>query len=508
VAVKVLGQPSSLGAILADLSVPHNPLCNPIYFLAGVSGVLFAPPTDLYGMACAVYYRTTRDVTEFGTHDPEVWDRWLYVAEAMAAAGAFPFCVGERRGAREMIMESSSGKRLWDALVRANEEGPPRMTKSYNLKANETLGAGKAPRTIASIEPYILAMTAPWSRSMTTVLKNHWDGSFHFSAGGRSCVMLYCAGLGIAEVLRRVNFLSAHSSAFLVAGDDMLMHHRALLLESDASMCDITLGAGPLLYADFVVMKSMGLPVDVINVLMDISRVPIVVLPKASNGFLSVQCKLPPQNCTGTTITSVGTTWRIAMVNVYHMVYSPHDDLRSSALDMGMSFKVKVVTWEQATFLRCHFIRNQDGALEMTNLPSLMLKICKVMKDPVALTRLPVVQAYQQYAYGLSRSIFVSRRYPMLGAMLRLYDRMGRDHGVQVDAHESNWEYKLQPGPLTADVGAPGDSRAQAVSFIFERYGLTMFDIVEIEALFDAVDVLPCLVAHPAFARLAEVDYS
>jgi len=128
------------------------------------------------------------------------------------------------------------------------------------------------------------------------------------------------------------------------------------------------------------------------------------------------------------------------------------------------------------------------------------------MRDPCSLVEKGAT--YQEAAwtclFAIWASVQVPDHYPILGAFKRLA-RRGKHSKAKLrpEAKLGAWFedsiYKVRAAEL---------SREQGLAMVADRYDLSEQDIEAMEEQILSVKVLPCVLCHPGFCTLRDVDYS
>ena len=173
--------------------------------------------------------------------------------------------------------------------------------------------------------------------------------------------------------------------------------------------------------------------------------------------------------------------------------------------DLYLTAKLKTSeSLENCTFLRGFFWGAQD-VCGWSVLPSTVLKIGKLMRDPRDLFKGDAQSVYAAALDAICSSISVPEDYPILGAFVAMAKRLRATHAgatqrsrTSMQLFVEDHQYKLR----SAD--AP---RSVVLKFMLDRYNIDEQTVLECEALLDRVVSLPVLICHPAFERMREVDY-
>jgi hypothetical protein len=100
-----------------------------------------------------------------------------------------------------------------------------------------------------------------------------------------------------------------------------------------------------------------------------------------------------------------------------------------------------------------------------------------------------------QYAYGMAAGMGdVPKHYPILGVFREKLYNLGREGAIIRNKYKPMSEMNH-----TLD-------RSYILGWMFDRYGITEEEVLEVEAIIDNIPSLPYFIGHSVFTRLAE-DY-
>ena len=173
--------------------------------------------------------------------------------------------------------------------------------------------------------------------------------------------------------------------------------------------------------------------------------------------------------------------------------------------DLYLTAKLKTAeVLEECTFLKGFFWAEGYEA-DWSVLPSTVLKVGKLMRDPRSLFHGDQPDVYAACLDAVCSSVQVPEDYPTLGAFVSMAKRLRADHaGAQIAprVHLSNFmedhQYKLRTSSAT---------RRVVLAFMLQRYGISEEEVIECELLLKQVKRLPVLICHPAFEKMRAVDY-
>jgi hypothetical protein len=513
---------------------------NLMYPLLITSGVLWMPANNAVNLLAAVLSRVHRNTEPIEDSlcrgRRQTWTelgKWFsfYVKNAKL----------KNMSLEEAVREMGSRKHR---ILRANEEqlkvGTHR-SKGITVKWNETIGLKNdenfgwylRPRAIVNLHPSYHADTAMWAKVSMKWLKKMFEGFTIFNAPLiRNTLSLqtridfrYAIGTGrnAVELGRIMDRLQAGAYSWIItAGDDSLakfdrvnrfsgtqMH--GCFIENDMRMCDQSQGVGPLSDSYRQWKGAMGVPEEVLNIYDDQFKGNYKAKKVGSNEKLlevigSVGYQLP----TGTTATT-----EINTINVFlgHVFAFQNPDVKFDDSMKHLGFDSKPKFFEQhelykTTFLKGWFIKDDDGNHVWIPLPSLVLKIGKVLNDPCIITKEKnYILAVAKMAYLISSSMLIDRKYPILGDFLSVFDRLGIAwHYTSEDLEKTFESFQFKPWKDERFSLTPR-MVGQIVENIEYRYGLVSQELCRLKRHFENVQALPSIIFDPAFERMRDVDY-
>lgn len=420
------------------------------------------------------------------------------------------------------------GKQRGDRILAADaalDMGEVDQRKTMTVKWNETIPVKRVgdvfvltPRIITNLSPQYHSLTLPYARQLADIMHVVFNGQvlpFCDDAGIR---IHFCSGYNGADLDRAGDDLDDSSCTTLcVAGDDSYARLSASFdpatpfIEADFSKCDHTQDENPLIFCHLALLRELGFPEAVLEVLQRAFTIAYRV--KRQDVTIDGDCEI--QMPTGVSVTTTVTT----LTNITYfcstlyrkfMKYTADGQIAwtAEAARMGLQIKSKVLAHiTEGTFLRGSWLVARDGIHEYAwvPLPSAVLKIGKIMKDPKTIARgalnpQAVIGRCVALSYGpLDTSV------PILGAFLRALNRAGHDSDDN-RARDSIVD-NVYENPFRVIAAPRQIHREFAVMWACHRYNITSTDIVRVEALLDTVVRLPAYVQDPVFVRLLEVDY-
>jgi hypothetical protein len=166
----------------------------------------------------------------------------------------------------------------------------------------------------------------------------------------------------------------------------------------------------------------------------------------------------------------------------------------------------------QVVFLRGWWRVGVTGDRVFLPLAGMVAKLGKISGDPVTVTRqenrprLSMPQAIKRVANSVAACYRIDTKYPIFGAMMATYRRLGESAGIVEDKNRviERAAYKaLYEDDADIMMVDQGDSLAAMAT----RYGVSPHEILELDKMIRGVQGLPALVRHPLLFRLTELDY-
>lgn len=494
-----------------------------IYPVLITSALMFSPSKTPANLMNAVVFRIHNDPFVNSDPAPQRWALWDNLTTSMVKQSLFDHTPEEvctiEQAAREM---GKKGERILRAHL-ADERGEHlTLYKKINVKCDETIPmkmvGGQTmlkPRAIVDLHPAYHSRTTQWSRALADCLHNIWNENQLHEFNGIPVCIIFCSGYNgrrLTTLSSRLND-STHVT-ILVSGDDTLISLGPLsysgirFIEWDASMFDQSQDQGPLYYGMNNWMAAMGAPKEYITLLQNICAKPY----RAYVGELEIRGKPGWQMSTGITATTILNSVNSACAAIYCMSMKFKDP---ALCGRKLGFTLKIKTQDElykCTFLKGWWLPDPDGHDNWVVLPSLAIKLGKIMNDPVTITRVTrhgkavrfdSVKAVRIVAKGLSLSYgHVPTDYPIFGSLLKRLGELGLWHKVleRTNILSEAHQYKTMPDVLKLD-------RDFCEKAICERYNLELSDLRRADQLIAKVTVLPAFLCDPVFERLREVDY-
>jgi hypothetical protein len=168
---------------------------------------------------------------------------------------------------------------------------------------------------------------------------------------------------------------------------------------------------------------------------------------------------------------------------------------------------------KDVTFLRGFWALNKSNERVWTNMPSLSLKIGKILVDPSILAKKslerpdPVLAAHTVW-WAMMQSVKVPYDYPILGAMRAKSETLPRAelsdataaHIIDNPYISENARYKMMSDSEV--------TRQSVLDFMLTRYNITETEVVLAEMRIMVVPRLPCMLFDPLYLKMKERDYT
>jgi hypothetical protein len=425
----------------------------------------------------------------------------------------FPeYCLTQEQAFALMGRKGVRLERAWNEWVHGRTVS---QKKTINLKWNETLSVSKdfggvltmKPRAIQNLEPSVHALMAPFARVLNYVMHQNLDGRV-LTLGNLPVRIVFASGSTGLQLNAIGEILALGEFTIVVSGDDSVVCfgglHRYFYGEADQSAFDHTQDDGPCRLFQGAVQEYLGFPKE----FTDLAYKCCSQRYTARKGRLFMRGECGTQMPTGITTTTTYNSLSTAMFWVFWALNRERWSVVEAGQQLG--FKVKFEPRDsltQATFLKGWWMQNSKGAQIWFPLPSAVLKLGKLLKSPLEITRSgrkgkpcrPFPEAIAMCAKALANSYGdVPDEYPILGAFLRVLRVNGVESPTAMAGMLEGWK------PI---VTSSYFDRDQACLAVCMRYNVSHSDILSVERLLSKIDHLPAYVQHPVFDRLADVDY-
>jgi hypothetical protein len=410
------------------------------------------------------------------------------------------------------IDDSRKRLRAQNALSQVERGDHLKFLCSVHTKTDETLFLKEVvdeegntvttivPRAIINIDPKIQNIVQPTVMEMTYKLKTRewWYTPKRIkSQTGRvvEFFVFYAAGAAFDKIAEAFTFACQQEAwVFFQAGDDnMFKTPDGRWFEGDYSKFDQTQTECAARF-ERTVHRVSAMPVKVSDLLHEQFTQSYIAEHKDYKIKRGTRCG----RATGGGNTSLGNTIVGASAIITCLLYYEcgTDNLPVTMSKMfGMVLKLRETLYP--TFLKGWFVPSALGFVWMP-LPSMILKVGKVLTDPKKITG---IKDPQEAVALTARSVALSFgsvpiEYPILGPFLYKMTQFSDKEPVDVPFLEGRAiEYGV-------------NNRSAVLAMISYRYELEETTVIEIENLISSVTILPSLLVHPAFLALERADYA
>lgn len=502
-----------------DLAATQDYAKGKIYPILITQALMYKPAKSAANMIVALASRLHNDPHVDCPPAKERHETWIEQTEDMIEQGLFPGEIEKLESVEDCAkIMGPKGKRIVDADNRDTLGNNHVLSKKINLKTDETIVGHKLvfgsfsikPRTIVDLEALFHSRTTQEARALAAHLHTIWNEGEIYSYHGYPVRIVFCSGYTGGHLTSLAKYLlDPTCTTILVGGDDSLIRHGKLFIEGDYSAFDHSQDEGPLVHSFTRWAKAMGASKGFCSLLIQSERQSYT----ARVGEFVIRGSTPIQLCTGETMTTVKNSVSNAASHLYSLRNGMKDPV-AFAKKLGFTLKMRTHhNLSDATFLKGWWLPDGNGGFAWICLPSLVVKLGKVMTDPATITKtfktkdgknLSREDAIRVTAYGIQLSYgAIPDDYPIMGAFMSTLRRLGLWHErlnevqIQVESHS----YKSMPSVVKLD-------RQAAVEAVCYRYDLLPEDVFRVEALLNSVDSLPAYVEDPVFSRLVEVDYA
>jgi hypothetical protein len=489
---------------------------NLMYPIMITNGLLWEPANNEKNLLAAILWRTHNDPF-VGYEDVKVRvERWRNLAEQLCEQGLFNTQIQHLLTIEQCVkLMGKRGLRIANANKQMIDGEIFNMRKTISLKWNETLSVDKdlngvstmKPRAIINLDPRFHSEMTIFSRALTYVLHDIFDGSSkdYFGVQAR----IYFAAGSPFEVLCEIGTsMSTGDLVIAVSGDDSVVAWGNNFRfqgygEADQSQFDHTQDQGPQTAAA-IWMRALGAPGWFVDMVYHCCSAAYTVNFRR----LRVKGEAGVQMPTGITMTTLLNSMSTIFMYL-NLFKNPGLDVPLAGRQLG--FKVKYfefVNLGDVTFLKGWW-RRSGSSLIWLPLPSAVLKIGKILKKPTEIVRMSPNKKKSERGqklacYEVGRALASSYgsvpfSYPILGPFLHVLKKFHStcEKGTAMAATES-WK-----PCVTGDY----ELESEAIDAVCFRYGLSTGDIDRVTKLILQVADLPSYLEDLVFLRLAEKDY-
>jgi len=512
-----------------DLRTGQYPLVFP-------SRHLVRPAATINSVLVGLLLRSHKDPYTPETLVPvdELERRWVNLTKTFCQAVLPPGIYEEvtRADALEAIEDGNKRRalsRAFDLLdagtdrERLNGEN---VAVSANAKLDEVLPyrnvdefeVGPKVRIIAASSERAKAQLAGPARGISKVLKSILVPDRVVTIEGVNFRFAYAAGSTSQQLSLLSDYLFGNDGTICIAaaGDDNVITAFGRNFEGDYSQYDATQGAG-CRAAMRTWMTHIGVPQHVIDIVAQSMDFNYNTITKGWSVRGTADVQMPTGSSLTTVLNTINTLLSICGVCLALVKTAPHVLVDGDAETLGRCFQslglkmvIKERTMSQVAFLKGLWFDSYDRHLPRwwVNLPSVVLKIGKVLKSPLEICQCENPKdAYAAVAKVMYMSFAaVPADYPILGAFLRIYKRVAFGAVEEYVKRAQAYILPLRAYSVQLDFVTPV-FRNVALEVICDRYQITVAEIEDLESLYDQVDAFPVVVSHPVLERLMEVDY-
>ncbi len=502
---------------------------NVMYPICVTNGLLWEPARNDKNLLVAILHRTHNDPFVGTDKSSTRHKRWYFLALRSVDYGLFSAQIQTIPTLAQCVeIMGKRGRRIEQAHVATESRGENLQLKTnITLKWNETISAQKdmgdfvtmKPRAIVNLDAIYHAQMTQWARAIADVLHELFDGRIHYVAGVPVRIF-FASGYNQDKLNQLGQALAEGEIVIAAAGDDSCVGWGVLTRqgmepfgEADQGQFDHTQDEGPTFLAAGVWLRALGCPAWFVSLLRECCSIAYKVKTKR----MVVKGEAEVQMPTGITLTTVMNSVATVLnkVNYVEWLVSHPDEVPDfTELGRDLGFVVKYhgkPDVGELTFLRGWWRLDTQGAYVWLPLPSALLKLGKILRDPVTITHVhkqgkkvqrTSEEAVKVVAWALARCYDgVPRDYPVLGEFLEVMKRCGKRTKIHIEDVIESAAYKPKLGTVTID-------RPEAMLAVCRRYGCDRLDIERAERVLRSVRTLPAYVEDPFFETLANVDYA
>jgi hypothetical protein len=494
---------------------------NKTYPVLITNRLLHQPANCEKNLLVAILFRIHADPFEANKYSEQVrhgnWRRLAGIFVKNNLVDKFP--VRQYTIVQNTELMGRKGKRIlnaYNALVRGEIISE---NKTINLKWNETLSIAKdlggvltmKPRSIQNLQPHVHALMGPFSRKLADSIHQSFHPERIHTVCGKTVRIVFASGYDGDKLTRLAEVLLDGVFTVIVSGDDSVVsfgnesRDGFSFGEADQSQFDHTQDDGPCKIFQSILQEYMGFPAEFTKLAYESCSSGYT----ARRGRLFIKGHGGTQMPTGITVTTTYNSLSTAAFWIWWLV-NPGMTVQEAGASLG--FKVKYFPrncLSQATFLKGWWLPTIDDHFVWRPLPSALLKLGKMIRDPVEVTsfirhgkrmKRDRVEAIKMCAYALASSYStVGSDYPIFGDFLCTLRRVGVQPPSTVAGLIEGEKPKPSLGTLDRDA---------VLNHIQERYGITSKEVNAVAGMFKLVSSLPFYLEHPLFDKLADVDYA
>jgi len=504
--IRIGGEDTAIEEALERLPVGGRNLTWP---LMATNGMLWQPANNARNLLAAAVWRTHNDPFVGFPDNEERHGNWekLKVVFSLLLDSEVRTLLTVDDCARLM---GKRGNRILAAYERVKEGSLKSFSKTITLKWNETLPVDKncngiltlKPRAIINLDPRLHAMMSPWSRAMTDVMHQIFDGKAVL-INGTSVRLFFAAGYDHGQLCDLAGYFGGDDVVIAASGDDSVVSWGGYLkgamipyAEADQSKFDHTQDQGPLSLSQFW-MGKLGAPSWFLEMVRFCCSAPYTSRKHDMTTLGEAGTQMP----TGITVTTLLNSMATLAMYMY-VIDNKSKDVVASARELGFDVKLhEYYEVNHVTFLKGWW-QYSDNELVWLPLPSAVVKLGKLIRSPLEIAQVKNWEiAYSRCAFALASSYgLVPFEYPILGPFLRKMLQLGSsDVRVRGLGLLESWKPNIE-----CSINLNLERCYEAFQ---SRYDFEIGDISRCEKLIESVDRFPCYLEDSVFLKLSVVDY-
>lgn len=413
--------------------------------------------------------------------------------------------------------------RLIQAKARNRLEGPEKQKlKNISVKHDELINGRLVqdkptikPRAITQFSPEMLANQTKYSHKIAQVYHEMYNENKQYKIQTLYGLEIYASFVfasgykveDLNELMHKIQ-LEPNKIFYVVAGDDSLVFWGDLsrfygrITEGDFTMYDHTQGRGPMISAERIKQRHMGVPehFTTTNIWQAESGYHIHIRKKHLNAVIKFKSDVSMATGSDST-TNENSDHNID--NGYYQILNAgsHKKLSDLSLELGFLLKTRVHdSPSQGTFLKGWWQPTTHGTLVWLPLPSAILKMAKTIRDPCEIMKTNDVDlAYRQCLYALAKSPGdIPPDYPILGPFVRLMLSM---------SVYTSYTFEQKYKRLVVPSNYPPLDVSSVLTNYFYRYNITPEEVDDFHHFLTTIQSFPFILTHGVFTKLL-VDYA
>jgi len=429
-----------------------------IYPIISPINLMHRPSTAPSNLVCALFKRSFNDPYINTNFNQQVYNnKWRELYSERVNLYDTPYVESYTFLEAIANMDNVKRKRLIKAQLEDLMNGAqPEYKKSVSVKHDELIAVKWSnglptfkPRAIVQFSPDYIKDGTQFSHTMTDVLHDMYNVEKIYYVKnffGNTVKVSYVFDSGYTadqlNVVMSVALSDPDRVFYIVAGDDAYVVWGPLGVyygpfgEQDFSMYDHTQGTGPM-KGDELKFQNMDVPIEHIKRKKFGCESKYKVRARYGNVTLQLCADAGVQMPSGDPLTTYG--------NSDHNIDEGHGLIRAAgsgktipevSLEYGFVMKHRVFYEpSQGTFLKGWWVTLENGSPFWLPLPSMVLKIGKVLKDPCQIAKVKDVNlAYRMCLYALARSPgVIPFSYPILGPFIKKMLELGVESSLRLN---------------------------------------------------------------------------